>query len=206
MPELKFLKGLEENLPSTYSTQKDTFYVTTDTGKLILGDKVWQANLSLDSVILSSARTDSNYVLYMNGEEIFSVPIMMWDFEYNLQGCTLSDDSNLIEHGTNYSATITPNGDEFEFKSCSIIVGGIDKTNTCFNKNTMEITINNVKSNVNIKVEYEEITDAVGYISEAKEFFLYEDKLPSGTYTLYYEDENNNILDSFGTITDEATI
>lgn len=205
MPELKFLKGLEENLPSTYSTQKDTFYVTTDTGKLILGDKVWQANLSLDSVILSSARTDSNYVLYMNGEEIFSVPIMMWDFEYNLQGCTLSDNSNLIEHGTNYSATITPNGDDFEFKSCSIIVGGIDKTTTCFNQNTMEITINNVKSNVNIKVEYEEVTDAVGRITD-NELYLFEDMLPSGTYTLYYEDENNNRLESFGPITDEATI
>lgn len=205
MSELKFLKGLEQNLPNTYSTDSSTFYVCTDSGKLILGDNVWKANLTIDSVILSSARTDSNYVLYMNGNEIFSVPIMMWDFDYNLQGCTLSDNSNEIEHGTNYSATIIPDGDDFEFKSCSIIVGGIDKTTSCFNPVTNEITINNVKSNVNIKVEYEEVTDAVGRITD-NELYLFEDMLPSGTYTLYYEDENNNRLESFGPITDEATI
>ena len=46
----------------------------------------------------------------------------------------------------------------------------------------------------------------VGYVNDERQFFLYEDKLSSGTYKLYYEDENNNILDSFGIITDEATI
>ena len=79
MSELKILKGLDVNLPSSSERDENAFYVTTDTGKLILGSNLWQANLSLDTVELSSARTDSNYVLYMNGKEIFSVPIMMWE-------------------------------------------------------------------------------------------------------------------------------
>ena len=49
------------------------------------------------------------------------------------------------------------------------------------------------------------MTDAVGRITD-NELYLFEDMLPSGTYTLYYEDENNNRLESFGPITDEATI
>lgn len=205
MADLSFYKGLDANLPSSNDRDQNTFYITTDTGKLILGSNLWQANLSLDSVELTSARTDGNYVLYMNGAEIFSVPIMMWDVEYNLIGCSLSDTSTEIEHGHDYSATITPNGEDFEFKKCSIIVGGVDKTSTCFDSVNNTININNIKASIIISLEYEEIADSVGVITD-NEIYLYEDKLGSGTYTLYYEDENNNILDSFGTITDEATI
>ena len=205
MSELKILKGLDVNLPSSSERDENAFYVTTDTGKLILGSNLWQANLSLDTVELSSARTDSNYVLYMNGKEIFSVPIMMWDIEYNIIGCSLSDQNVVIEHGHDYTSTITSNGDDFQFKSCSIIVGGVDRTTSCFDSTKMKITIPNVKANIIISIEFEQISDAVGVITN-NEIYLYEDKLPSGTYALYYEDENNDILDSFGMITDEATI
>lgn len=203
MAELNFYKGLEANLPN--NRDENTFYVTTDGGKLILGSNVWQANLSLDTVILTSARTDGNYILYMNDKEIFSVPIMMWDVEYHLIGCTLSDNSVEIEHSHNYTSTITKNGDNFQFKSCSIIVGGVDRTNECFDSVNMTINISNIKSNIIISIEFEELVDSVGTITN-NEIYLYEDKLASDTYTLYYEDENNNILDSFGKITDEATI
>lgn len=212
MGNLKFLKGLETNLPDLNSREVETFYVTTDTGKLILGENVWQANLSLDAVILESARTDTNYILYMNGSEIFSVPIMRWDIEYNLLGCTLQSNSKSvneirdIEHGTNFYATIVKDSEEHEFKECKILVGGVDKTSECFDSTTMSITINNVKANILITVIFEEISDMVGYVNSDRQFFLYEDKLSNGTYKLYYEDENNNILDSFGIITDEATI
>ena len=32
----------------------------------------------------------------MNGSEIFSVPIMRWDIEYNLLGCTLQSNSKSV--------------------------------------------------------------------------------------------------------------
>ena len=151
MGELQFLKGLENNLPSLNKRNPEYFYVTTDSGKLILGENVWQSNISLDSVILESARTDTNYVLYMNGKEIFSVPIIIWDVETDLIGCSLSSNNKSysklteVEHGSSFSANVIPYSDNHTFKECKILVGGIDKTSECFDEINMVITINKIR-------------------------------------------------------------
>lgn len=212
MGEIQFLKGLENNLPSLNKRNPEYFYITTDSGKLILGENVWQSNISLESVILESARTDTNYVLYMNSKEIFSVPIVIWDVETDLIGCSLSSNNKSysklteVEHGSSFSANVIPYSDNHTFKECKILVGGIDKTSECFDETNMVITIDKIKGNVSIYINFEESAEIVGHINENNEIYLYENKLPNGVYTLYYEDENDNILDSFGTITDEATI
>ena len=205
MEEIKFYKGLDNNLPELSQRESSSFYITTDSGKMILGSNIWQANLSVENAEFTSAKTSEKYILYMNGNEIFSIPVISWDVEYKLVGCNSSNTSKLVEHNTTYTTTISPISEDFSFKSCKVYVSGVDRTKECFDESTMTITINNVKCNVIINVEFEELVDTVGYIQD-REIYLYEDKLGSGTYTLRYEDKDNNILDSFGIITDEATI
>jgi hypothetical protein len=43
MSKLKFLKGLENNLPSLLDN--DAMYITTDTGKLITSGHTWDSKL-----------------------------------------------------------------------------------------------------------------------------------------------------------------
>ena len=150
MSDIIFYKGKEQNLP--LKKEVNSFYITEDSGKIILGNNVWDSKLG-KTIALTSGKTDTDYILYFNRVEVFKVPIIKYDVKIETKNCTVSQAPSVIEHGSALSLDFKINAKDAMEEMISI--GGCDKTTECLNKNNNTITINNINGNVYIVLKYE---------------------------------------------------
>lgn len=81
-------------------------------------------------------------------------PLNLYTIETNLTNCTINNDLANIYEGNKYSAKITETYNYLLDPSLvHIIMGGIDITDTAFNKETYQIDIENVTGDLSITVE-----------------------------------------------------
>lgn len=87
--------------------------------------------------------------------------------------------------------------------SVVVTMGGVDVSDTAYNSDNKSISISAVTGDIVITATKANIVGTV--FGDAHNISLDDSALSAGTYTLYYEDENGNKLDSFDPI-GEVTI
>lgn len=66
MDNLKFKKGLEQNLPK--ELEKDTFYISTDSKKMRLNDAVWEDTNEIKNIINEKEKITHNALSLLNNK------------------------------------------------------------------------------------------------------------------------------------------
>lgn len=120
----------------------------------------------------------------------------------SLTNCTSSNNNLSVRNGNSWTTTISADSG-YGLGSITVTMGANDITSQCVNLSTGEISINSVSGNIVITAIGEK---QVGSISGLRHFISPNENLASGTYTLYYEDENHQKLDGWnaiGTITSD---
>lgn len=98
MDNLKFKKGLEQNLPK--ELEKDTFYISTDSKKIRLNDAVWE-----DSEIIKSL-INENFSIIKEIETVTAESLVDLNNKIN----SFNNAYTLIDHGINDNVfVLTPN-------------------------------------------------------------------------------------------------
>lgn len=119
--------------------------------------------------------------------------------QYELNGCTLSNNATTVTHGDSYSTTISAESSSHTVNTVTVLMGGIDITNNVYDESTKTISIALVTGNISITISAS--APVVGTIdSNSKEITL--NNLPAGTYTLKYESDEGVIegFDPIGTV------
>lgn len=112
-----------------------------------------------------------------------------------------SDNTNIsVSEGSSYTANITAGaGHTLTGATVSITMGGTDITSTAYSNGV--VTISNVTGNIIIDVTTaeESTTTVTGTMNSNRVISI--DGLPTGQYSLYYEDESGNKLSGYEKLT-----
>lgn len=132
-----------------------------------------------------------------NNNDIF---LLLTSYQVNttLFHCTISNRNTKVEENGSYETTIVVDTD-YALAQYSVVMGGQDITADVLNPDTLTINIPIVTGNITITLRCSStlnITDGVGLINEFNKVSL-NNTVPSGTYTLYYEDEFDTKLNDW---------
>lgn len=140
---------------------------------------------------------NTKYKLSINSDGDIIATIVKHTVTNNLSNATNNNISTEIDDNSSYNSTISANSG-YRLSSITVTMGGTDITSSVYSNGV--INISNVTGNIVITVTTEVDADVVvGNIDSDNNIIL--TGLSTGTYTLKYEDINENILSDYDNIT-----
>lgn len=140
----------------------------------------------------------------VSGNIIINASAVINTYEVNttLSNYTETTGSESVNHGSDYSATFTPDAN-FIFDNCTVMMNGIPVENayTVDETNIVSITVTNVTGNISIVLNGKTYLTYIGTIESTQNAITIDDEsLTSGNYTIKYVDLNGTPLEDWSEV------